>query len=975
MKTFSRLRCFALLIAFAAATAQAATPVGPTTTHTVKLDGVPLSSPPQSGRVLAPTFHYDAATKTLHMWVLMADAPSESLTNIRHAVSTDGLNFVSTGTMSYAGWPWTGTPWGTTGEPAMVYPKVAVWNGRYKLLLWTYNAQDGQGPWGDYNYNISVNDIGVDLNNLVVEHEGPIGPMAGGIPGQTAGAWGVVNDINYFENNFFIGRSAVAELPLGTPLTPPSTPFSGPYRLNGTAAAVMDQIHTLPPPFAPALNCFDAGSPTYYVHNDARVLANPDGTLGIIYSIRDCATGARVAPQLFYAESADNGLTWGSPAGIFSGAPVNVDGTPTTGNFALADFFVADGIRYVFFSTTNAAGDVVVAGTGLPPPTGLQIAPTGGNVQSAAINTNYAAPLSVTVKDAGNNPFIGATVTFDLPVSGASGTFPGAVTTAVVTTNASGVATSPAVTANGVVGAFAATASVGGAVTPASFSLLNTSGAAYTIVVTPTTPDWGFITESGTGAHAFVTGPATPPAGTGSVELQAVTANGGELYFTPQFAGMRLDTLKGLQFSTFISAGTNDLAFDLDVDANLAAPTGAYQGRLVFTPGLLAGAVVPGVWQTWDAYTQKGWYATRPPINATCSQATPCTLADILALYPNAGVIAQYTAGTATLPGILGFKLGNNGTTGTVSMDKLVMVREGPPATLTAWTYDFEPAAPTPATVTATAGTPQSTLIGTAFALPLSAEVRDASSQLLSGVTVTFGLPATGASGTFPGSVISATAVTTSVVGQATSPVVTANGTSGSYAATATVPGAVTPATYTLQNVGPPAVLQSAASRKVHGAAGAFNLPLALVPTDPSTEPRQGPVHTIVFTFDKPVTSATATITEGTATAAAPTFSGNDIIVALSGVADRQYMTVNLAGIVSADGSTGGSASVRVGLLMGDVNQNRVVVVSDLALVNVQLSQLTTAANYLTDINASGTITVADKGLTNTNLSQGLPPP
>jgi hypothetical protein len=60
---------------------------------------------------------------------------------------------------------------------------------------------------------------------------------------------------------------------------------------------------------------------------------------------------------------------------------------------------------------------------------------------------------------------------------------------------------------------------------------------------------------------------------------------------------------------------------------------------------------------------------------------------------------------------------------------------------------------------------------------------------------------------------------------------------------------------------------------------------------------------------------------------------------------------------------------------MGDVNQNRVVVVSDLALVNVQLSQLTTAANYLTDVNGSGSITVADKGLTNTNLSQALPPP
>jgi hypothetical protein len=970
MKTFLRPYCIAVLAALAPLAAYAAAPVGPTSTTTLKLDGAPLTSPALPGRALAPTFQYDAVTRTLHMWVLLADAPGESLTNIRHAVSSDGLNFVSTGNLSYAGTPWAGTPWGTqTGEPAMVYPKVALWNGRYKLLLWTYNAQAGQGPWGDYNYNISVNDIGVDLNNLVVEHEGPIGPIGGGIPGQTAGAWGVVNGINYFENNFFVGRSDVTELPPGTPFTPPSTQYSGPYRLNGSATAVMDQIHTLPPPFAPAANCFDAVTPHYYVHNDARVLANPDATLGIIYSIRDCATGARVAPQLFYAESADNGLTWGSPVGIFSGAPVNVDGVPTTGNFSLADFFVADGLRYVTFSTTNATGDVAVVGTSLPPPAGLQIVPSGGGAQSAAIITNYAAPLAVTVKDTGGNPVIGVPVTFSLPATGAGGTFPGALATTVVATNLSGVAISPTVTANATVGAFSATATVTGAAAPASFSLINTIGAAYTIVITQTTPDWAFVTESGTGAHGFVSGPAVPPAGTGSVELQAVTANGGEYYYTQQFAGMRLDTLKGLQYSTYITAGVNAPAFDFDVDANLASPASVYQGRLVFTPGLLPGAVVPGIWQTWDASTQKGWFATRAPINATCPQSAPCTLAQILAVYPNAGVIAQL------FPGTLGFKLGNNGATGTVSVDKLVMVREGPPATLTAWTYDFEPASPAPATVTASAGTPQSTQIGTAFASPLSVEVRDASSQLLSGVTVTFGLPATGASGTFPGSVISAAAITTSVVAQATSPIVTANGTAGSYAATATAPGVVTPAAFSLQNIALPAVLQSAASRKVHGAAGTFNLPLSLVPTNPATEPRQGPAQTIVFTFDKPITAATAAIGEGTATAATPTFSGNDVVVVLSGVNDRQYVTVNLAGIVAADGSTGGSASVRVGFLMGDVNQNRVVVVSDLALVNAQLSQLTTAANYLTDINASGSITVADKGLTNTNLSQGLPPP
>jgi hypothetical protein len=173
-----------------------------------------------------------------------------------------------------------------------------------------------------------------------------------------------------------------------------------------------------------------------------------------------------------------------------------------------------------------------------------------------------------------------------------------------------------------------------------------------------------------------------------------------------------------------------------------------------------------------------------------------------------------------------------------------------------------------------------------------------------------------------------------------------------------------------------PAVLQSASSRKVHGAAGTFSIPLLLVPTtNPTTEMRQGPTATIVFTFDKPVTGATATITEGAAAAGASTFSGNDVIVPLTGVANAQYVTISLSNVTSADGGTGGSASVRVGFLLGDVNQNRVVTVADLGLVNAQLAQFVTAANFIYDVNVSGTLSVADKGITNTKLTTALAPP
>ena len=48
---------------------------------------------------------------------------------------------------------------------------------------------------------------------------------------------------------------------------------------------------------------------------------------------------------------------------------------------------------------------------------------------------------------------------------------------------------------------------------------------------------------------------------------------------------------------------------------------------------------------------------------------------------------------------------------------------------------------------------------------------------------------------------------------------------------------------------------------------------------------------------------------------------------------------------------------------------------ADLALVNAQLAQVVTAANYLKDVNVSGTLSVADKAIANANLTRSLPAP
>lgn len=164
-------------------------------------------------------------------------------------------------------------------------------------------------------------------------------------------------------------------------------------------------------------------------------------------------------------------------------------------------------------------------------------------------------------------------------------------------------------------------------------------------------------------------------------------------------------------------------------------------------------------------------------------------------------------------------------------------------------------------------------------------------------------------------------------------------------------------------------------SRKTHGAAGPFDLPLGVVVTNPTTEPRAGPVHTIVFTFQTAVMAAgTEAITEGTATIGAVTFSGNELTVPLSGVTDAQYVTLDVGSIALVGGGVG-AGTVRIGFLVGDVNQNRVVTVADVGLINSQLSQPVTAGNYLKDINASGAVSVADKAAANANLTRALPAP
>jgi hypothetical protein len=115
-------------------------------------------------------------------------------------------------------------------------------------------------------------------------------------------------------------------------------------------------------------------------------------------------------------------------------------------------------------SLKGTSGTIVVT-AGAP----ATITATGGTPQSAIVLAPFATPLQATVRDAANNPVQGVSVTFTAPGSGASATPAGA--TAI--TDVNGVATSPAYTANAIVGAYTVSAAAAGIATPANFALTN----------------------------------------------------------------------------------------------------------------------------------------------------------------------------------------------------------------------------------------------------------------------------------------------------------------------------------------------------------------------------------------------------------------------------------------------------------------------------------------------------------------------
>jgi len=166
---------------------------------------------------------------------------------------------------------------------------------------------------------------------------------------------------------------------------------------------------------------------------------------------------------------------------------------------------------------------------------------------------------------------------------------------------------------------------------------------------------------------------------------------------------------------------------------------------------------------------------------------------------------------------------------------------------------------------------------------------------------------------------------------------------------------------------------QSAFSRKTHGAAGTFDIPLPLS-GNVGVECRSGGAtndYQMIINFMTTVTVGSASVTSGAGSVSSFSVSGPQVTVNLTGVTNVQRITVTLFDV--NDGTHMGDVSVSMGVLVGDVNGNAVVNASDVSLTKSQVGVPVSGSNFREDVNANGLINSVDVALVKSKVGTALP--
>ncbi|HEY0367974.1 MAG TPA: dockerin type I repeat-containing protein [Chthoniobacterales bacterium] len=163
-------------------------------------------------------------------------------------------------------------------------------------------------------------------------------------------------------------------------------------------------------------------------------------------------------------------------------------------------------------------------------------------------------------------------------------------------------------------------------------------------------------------------------------------------------------------------------------------------------------------------------------------------------------------------------------------------------------------------------------------------------------------------------------------------------------------------------------------SRKTHGAAGAFDIPLTQ--NGPSqTECRSGGAngtYRLVATFANTIAAVgNATVTAGSGNVTGVTPSGQQVVIDLQNVTSPQILVVSLTGV--NDGTTtSGTATITLPVLVGDTNGDGTVNSADASQTRATSGRLADTNNFRNDVNADGVINSADATIVRNNSGTSL---